>query len=238
MILGFNKSNELVIFGLLIKEVDDVKRTWLVHPIFLVIFLFIFFLSHSTSFCAQDLSTLFEKMSPGVVTVYSSNQGKKEVSQGSGFFINSQGWVITNHHVVDGFSQIVIITSDNKEYRANQVLKIDKDKDLALLATTVPGEKIFPLPVNPNLPRIGEPIVVIGSPDGYRLSLSDGLVSAIRDLPKYTISRFIQFTAPISGGSSGSPLINYQGEVIGVVKMTAIGEQVQNINFTTPMTSP
>jgi S1-C subfamily serine protease len=94
----------------------------------------------------------------------------------------------------------------------------------------IPEEKVDPLPVSPAPPRVGEKVVVIGTPLGLAQTVSDGIVSAIREVPGF--GKIIQMTAPISPGSSGSPVLNMKGEVVGVVTFLLVAGQ--NLNFAIP----
>jgi tetratricopeptide (TPR) repeat protein len=106
----------------------------------------------------------------------------------------------------------------------------DPEGDLARISVDIPAEKVIPLPVSPAAPRVGEKVVVIGSPLGLDQTVSDGIVSAIREIPKF--GKIIQMTAPISPGSSGSPVLNMKGEVIGVATFLLLAGQ--NLNFSVP----
>jgi tetratricopeptide (TPR) repeat protein len=96
----------------------------------------------------------------------------------------------------------------------------------------VPGETAAPLPIEKNTPQEGESIVVIGNPFGLEGSVSNGIVSAVRDIAGY--GQIIQITAPISPGSSGSPVVNMQGQVIGIATLQAA--EGQSLNFAVPAT--
>jgi tetratricopeptide (TPR) repeat protein len=111
------------------------------------------------------------------------------------------------------------------------VLAVDAEGDLALLKIDVPlNQQIRALPLDKTSPQEGESVVVIGNPLGLEGSVTNGIVSAVRDIP--TFGRIIQITAPISAGSSGSPVVNMQGQVIGIATLQITGGQ--SVNFAIP----
>jgi len=110
------------------------------------------------------------------------------------------------------------------------VLAVDAEGDIALLKVDAPAGVIRPLPLDKTSPQEGESIVVIGNPLGLEGSVTNGIVSAVRDIP--TFGRIIQITAPISSGSSGSPVVNMQGQVIGIATLQITGGQ--SVNFAIP----
>ncbi len=93
------------------------------------------------------------------------------------------------------------------------------------------GERVQPLSISPTLPETGERVIVIGTPLGLEKTVSDGIVSAVRDVAGF--GKIIQVTAPISPGSSGSPVVNMKGEVIGVATFFVVAGQ--NLNFAIPV---
>jgi serine protease Do len=156
---------------------------------------------------------------------------------GSGFIINSDGYVVTNNHVVDRARQITVELDDGRKLPA-ELLSADPDADLALLK--ISDKKPFPtlhLGDSSDL-MIGEPAIAIGNPLGYSHSVSTGIVSALhRDLKDngghVTMGNVIQTDAAINPGNSGGPLLNAYGQVIGI--NTAIRSDAQNIGFAIPV---
>ncbi|MFT5484233.1 MAG: serine protease Do, partial [Halieaceae bacterium] len=139
-------------------------------------------------------------------------------SLGSGFFISSDGYVVTNNHVVDGASNIIVRTSDRQEFSA-EVVGADARSDLALLkveGTNLPTLKLG----KSDLLKVGEWVLAMGSPFGLDFSVSAGIVSAKgRSLPTENNENyvpFIQTDVAINPGNSGGPLFNLAGEVVGV----------------------
>src|SRR6185369_15537935 len=107
------------------------------------------------------------------------------------------------------------------------ILAVDEEGDLALLDVTMPLERVRTIELAPALPDEGEPIFVIGNPLKLEGSVTDGIVSAVREVPN--LGRIIQITAPISHGNSGSPVFNLRGQVLGVVTVKVTNGQ--NINL-------
>lgn len=135
---------------------------------------------------------------------------------GSGFIVDKNGTVVTADHVVSGHRTVYITTWDNKVYRAT-VTKTSKDNDVAVLKIDgATGEFPYMVMGNSDNVEIAEPVVGIGNPFGQTFSVSGGIVSALnRSLGEGT-SGLIQTDAPLNPGNSGGPLINMDGEVIGV----------------------
>ena len=146
---------------------------------------------------------------------------------GSGFFINDQGYVVTNKHVLSDISKAEIKTAAGNVYKINRIIAEDQDGDLVIASSDAPASEAIPVTLTGNLPEVGEKIIVIGNPLGLEQTVSDGIVSAVRRNQKAV--EFIQVTAPISAGNSGGPLLNMRGEVIGVA--TFQYRSGQNLNF-------
>ena len=163
-------------------------------------------------------------------TVYLEMQDSKGVPLGfgSGFFVGDN-LIATNYHVIEGAARgSAKLVGRFSTYTIEGVTATDKTNDLALLKVTVSG--INPLPLgNSSDVKIGETIYVAGNPKGLEGTFSNGIISSRRD--PYTKER-LQMTAPISPGSSGGPVLNSKGEVIGVSFMTLVGGQ--NLNFAIP----
>jgi len=147
---------------------------------------------------------------------------------GSGFFLRP-GQVVTNLHVIRGAVRADIKTLDGKGkiFQVSGTLAVDEEGDLALLGVDMPLERSRTSELASELPDEGEPIFVIGNPLKLEGSVSDGIVSAVREVPNSY--RIIQITAPISHGNSGSPVFNLRGQVLGVVTVKVTNGQ--NINL-------
>ena len=138
---------------------------------------------------------------------------------GSGFIIDASGYIVTNHHVVEGADEIHIKMYDGKEYQA-KLIGNDVKTDLALLK--IDADKALPFLKfgNSDTIRIGEPIVTIGNPFGLECTVTSGIISSkSRDINlgvDSVVDGYIQTDAPINSGNSGGPMINTCGEVIGI----------------------
>ena len=163
-------------------------------------------------------------------TVYLEMQDSKGVPLGfgSGFFVGDN-LIATNYHVIEGAARgSAKLVGQFSTYTIEDVTATDKTNDLALLKVTMSGIKPLPLGNSSDV-KIGETVYVAGNPKGLEGTFSDGIISSRRD--KYTKER-LQMTAPISPGSSGGPVLNSKGEVIGISFMTLVGGQ--NLNFAIP----
>ena len=139
----------------------------------------------------------------------------EQQSVGSGFILSSDGYVLTNAHVVDDASEVLVRLTDKREFRA-KVVGIDKRTDVAVLkidATSLPKVTIG----DPDKLKVGEWVAAIGKPFGLENTITAGIVSAKgRELPNENLVPFIQTDVPINPGNSGGPLFNMKGEVIGI----------------------
>jgi 2-alkenal reductase len=162
------------------------------------------------------------RVSPSVVSI--SVQGEDASgffeAGGTGFVIDRQGHIVTNAHVAGSAFEIVVNFFDGTIMRADLV-GVDPDADLAVLQVNLPSEQLQPVTFgNSNTLFIGETTLAIGSPFGQRWTLTSGIISAldrtIQGLSDYSIGSVIQTDAAINPGNSGGPLVNMQGEVIGV----------------------
>lgn len=194
------------------------------------IFLFLIVLSAAPTAFGQDfLPQLVRRIKPSAVAIETFDTKGATVSRGTGFFI-APDKIITNRHVIEKANRVEISLNNGKKYDAQGVLAIDGEGDLAVLQVTVPRELAPSLPIVENSPQEGESIVVIGNPYGLEGSVANGIVSAVREIPGY--GKIIQITAPISPGSSGSPVVNMRGQVIGVATLQAA--EGQSLNFAVP----
>lgn len=178
---------------------------------------------------AQDtLPELVRRVKPAVVSIATYDASGEALMTGSGFFLD-QGKVVTNLHVVRNAARVEIKTLDGKgrTYPVLGLLAADEEGDLALLRVEMPPERSRAVELAPLLPDEGETVFIIGNPLKLEGSVSDGIVSAVREVPN--VGRIIQLTAPISHGNSGSPVFNLRGQVLGVVTVKVTNGQ--NINL-------
>lgn len=179
---------------------------------------------------SQDLlPELVRRIKPSAVAIETFDARGEKLSRGSGFFIDADR-VVTNRHVIDNAYRAEVHSYNGNVYQVKGVIAVDAEGDLALLRVDAPPNQVRPLLLDRTSPQEGESIVVIGNPFGLEGSVTNGIVSAVRDIP--TFGRIIQITAPISPGSSGSPVVNMQGQVIGVATLQITGGQ--SVNFAIP----
>lgn len=172
----------------------------------------------------ETLQELYEKNKISVFLIYTSDGEKYH--QGSGFFISNEGLCVSNYHVFAGSlkGQEIIKTSDGEEYKISEVISFSKELDYITFKIENKNGQVFPfLKITQKLPMVGENVFAIGNPKGLESTLSTGIVSAFRDDKK-----IIQTTSEITHGSSGGPLFNMRGEVIGI---TSSGMGEANLNF-------
>lgn len=194
------------------------------------VWLLVLLLIPSQAAAAQDLlPELVRRIKPSAVAVETFDARGEKLSRGSGFFIDVDR-IVTNRHVIEGAYRAEIHSSNGNVYPVKQVLAVDAEGDIALLKIDTPTVPVRPLSLDKTSPQEGESIVVIGNPLGLEGSVTNGIVSAVRDIP--TFGRIIQITAPISSGSSGSPVVNMQGQVIGIATLQITGGQ--SVNFAIP----
>src|SRR5829696_4087162 len=179
---------------------------------------------------AQDpLPELVRRIKPSAVAIETYDARGEKLSRGSGFFVEVDR-IVTNRHVLEGAHRAEVHSSTGVVFPVRGVLAVDAEGDIALLKIDAPAPPIQPLPLDKTSPQEGESVVVIGNPLGLEGSVTNGIVSAVRDIP--TFGRIIQITAPISSGSSGSPVVNMQGQVIGIATLQITGGQ--SVNFAIP----
>jgi serine protease Do len=187
-----------------------------------------------------SIPDLVEKLSPAVVNIATTRVVKnrltgRDVSQqgmGSGLIISADGYIFTNHHVVNKADRIKVKLADEKEYDAT-VKGQDAATDLALLKIDPDAELPFAALGDSDRCRIGETVFTIGNPLGLNHTITAGIISAKgRVIGAGPYDNFIQTDASINPGNSGGPLCNLQGEVIGI--NTAIVAQAQGIGFAIP----
>jgi S1-C subfamily serine protease len=187
-----------------------------------------------------DGSAIFRKAAPATVTIYAKmDQG---VGLGSGFLVTRSGYLLTNHHVIDGGKELVVETMDRQRYPAT-LIETWPHKDLALLKVS----GTFPtLPLaDSDATEIGTPVVAIGTPNNPNLAqtITEGIVSGKRVSPREDLqAMMIQTSAAINKGNSGGPLLDREGRVIGINTLTmsiaaiadggqTIGSGITGINF-------
>ena len=142
-------------------------------------------------------------------------QHRNGTSQGSGFIISQDGYLVTNNHVINGASEVSVKFSDGREFDA-KVIGTDPKTDLALLKIDG-ADKFTPVKFAADKPRVGDWVVAVGNPFGLGGTVTTGIISAAgRDIGAGPYDNFLQIDAPINRGNSGGPAFNLKGEVVGV----------------------
>ena len=183
---------------------------------------------------AVDLTPaeLFAKAEPAVVRIEILKADFTPMGQGSGFLVSSDGVIVTNCHVMRSGRKGLIRFGEVKAYRMAAVLAQDEKKDLAVVKINATGMPYLELLPKDQKPEVGARAFAIGTPVGYTNTLSEGLVSGLRDTEHRAV---VQTTAPISSGSSGGPLLDSRARVLGVNTYVHVdqaeGRIVENINF-------
>jgi tetratricopeptide (TPR) repeat protein len=169
---------------------------------------------------------LFKRISPSVVRIIAIDKNGRPMGQGSGFVATESGLVVTNYHVVKGSATLAVLLEGNKKLEVAGIAAVDPDGDLALVKTTGALPPALTIAAGA-LPEVGSRTYAIGNPLGLTNTLSEGLVSGLRK--ENESLTFIQTSAPISPGSSGGPLVDEEGRVLGVTTLCFVAGQ--NLNF-------
>ena len=181
----------------------------------------------SGAMAAEDLTELVKSIQPAVATVVAYDVNNNVANIGTGFFVNKYGHLITNHHVLVGKFSAEIRTADGSTYRVRTVVAESQETDLIKVSVDIPPERVHWLYVSDKVPPVAQQVVVVGSPMGLEQSVSNGIISSVREIPG--LGTFFQMSAPISPGSSGSPVVNMKGKVVGVASFQFL--RGQNLNF-------
>lgn len=177
-----------------------------------------------------DLPAIVQTLSPAVLSLSITDSAGRQISTGTGFLVSEDGALVTNHHVIEGAAKIVAKADNGALFIVEGLLADDKQADISVLK--LQGSRFQKLKIGKSSEvKVGERVVVFGSPLGLEQTVSDGIVSARRKMDG--AQEWLQITAPISPGSSGSPVVNGRGEVIGVATMLLKGGQ--SLNFAIPV---
>ena len=186
---------------------------------------------------ALSVSQIYRRAAPGVVQVtatqvvktpaanpffgFSVPQSQGQQALGSGFVIDKAGHIVTNYHVVQGARSVSVSFSNNESMKA-RIVGSDPSTDVAVLQVDVHSQALTPLPLgNSDDVHVGDSVVAIGNPLGLDRTVTSGIVSALQRViaapgGQYSIDHVIQTDAALNHGNSGGPLLNADGEVIGV----------------------
>jgi putative serine protease PepD len=205
----------------------------------------------------RSINDIYRASAPGVVHIETATKvpqasdpyfgnpfggSQTQRALGSGFVIDKAGHIVTNYHVVRGASSIQVSFSNNERIKA-AVVGLDPSTDIAVLKVHVKSRALKSLPLgNSDAVRVGDQVIAIGNPFGLDRSVTSGIVSAVQrriEAPnQLSISHVIQTDAALNHGNSGGPLLNAQGEVIGVNAQIETGGQSQGnvgIGFAIPI---
>src|SRR3954452_16300933 len=181
---------------------------------------------------SQSVADIYRRTAPGVVFVsarvvtqtdspFGFPLEQQGLATGSGFVIDERGYILTNAHVVEGAKGASVRFEEGGDLVDARVVGRDLSTDIAVLKVDPGDTKLKPLALgNSNRVRVGDPAIAIGNPFGYDRTVTTGIISALQRQIKapsgFTIGHVIQTDAPINPGNSGGPLLNAQGQVIGI----------------------
>ncbi len=197
--------------------------------------------TNQTSTVEEDVPALVRTAAPSLVMVVLRDDTGRQLGTGSGFVVSIDGKVITNAHVIHiaGATEAEARFQDGSSYQTQGVVAVDSERDLAIIKLKATGRVFSPLRLGDSeRVQVGQRVIAIGNPlaglsaVNTESTVSDGIVSGIRDWPSGKM-KVLQITAPLSPGSSGGPLLNTSGEVIGVT--FAQLREGQNLNFAVPI---
>lgn len=188
---------------------------------------------------ALSLQEIYRRCSGSVVSIISVTQSGK--ASGTGIIMSADGYIITNHHVIENAQAVSVLTNDDKEYTAS-IVGSDETSDLAVLKIEASGLQAAEFGDSSVL-QVGDSVVAIGDPLGVTLrgTMTDGIISAINrdvNVDGYTMV-LLQTTAALNSGNSGGALINDRGQVVGItnLKMRAYDNTVEGLGFAIPTTT-
>lgn len=176
----------------------------------------------------KTAETIAKETRPSLVAITHHARPGRGDREGSGFFIEP-GLIATNLHVIGEARPIHVVTSDGRELEVESIHASDRKLDLALLRVKERDVPHLPLGDSSDLPD-GHPVVAMGNPQGFRFSVVEGIISATREIEGLSM---IQLAIPIEPGNSGGPLLNREGEVIGIPSMKS--QLTDNIGFAIPI---
>lgn len=199
--------------------------------------------SNSASFVEGSIAEVANRLAPAVVSILVEGRSSS-VSAGTGMIITSDGYILTNKHVVDGARSITIITDNNDTYENVKLVGTDPTNDVAILKVNAKDLPTVTLGDSKTI-IIGQQVIAIGNALGqYQNTITSGIISGLgRSLTAYSsdysmseeLSDMIQTDAAINAGNSGGPLVNAAGEVIGI--NTAVSSEGSNLGFAIPISS-
>jgi hypothetical protein len=177
----------------------------------------------------KDIPAIAKAANGAIVTIITANNDKP-IAQGTGFLVSGDGVIVTNYHVIETGNVAIVKFPDGTAFPVDGVLAVDKVRDLASIKIHGKIFRTLALGDSDNI-QVGEEVVAIGNPLSLESTVSNGIISGVRTSKE--LGKFLQTTAPISPGSSGGPLFNMRGEVVGINTMYLEGGE--NLNFAIPV---
>jgi S1-C subfamily serine protease len=191
-------------------------------------------ISGSLAGVEYSAADIVAKLAPSIVEVVSLDEAGDPVSGGSGVIITRDGYIITASHVIEGARGIGIYTEDEDYYEAS-VIASDSGRDLALLKIKDSDENFSPAPLgSADDISLGSTVLALGYPDPFWevFTATKGVISALVNMDGYD---YIQTDAAINPGNSGGPLVNLDGEVIGINVSKVVAIDIEGVNFAVPI---
>ncbi len=182
---------------------------------------------------APDIKDVLKQIEPAVGIVWVNDQKGQVFAHGSGFFLTADGEFITNRHVLEGAYSATIEMANGNKYRVTRVLASHPELDMVKVKVETRDEQVPFLKTAAGLPEKGDRVLAYGNPKEFTFVVTEGIVSAIQQIQAMGGDTWIQFTAPVSQGNSGGPLINMNAEVVGIVTWGRTSGQ--NLNFALPI---
>ena len=207
--------------GKQMKERSIINKT----PLFIILLTVLI----SAGYAFADADKIFKENSKAVVVIETYNEKGEPIGQGSGFIVRADGVIVTNYHVVSDAADIKV-KAGKEVLNVEGLIYTDKENDLVMLKVKgkdLPAVKLGDI----EKANVGEKVYVISSPQGFENTISDGILSGIREIAPGR--KVLQITAPVSQGSSGGPVFDKNGEVIGIA--TFLIKEAQNLNFAMPV---
>ena len=179
----------------------------------------------------KTIPQIIKDIKDSIVIIHTKNKKEEISGEGTGFIISKEGIIATNYHVLAGAYNAEVKLADGRKYNKISLVTANSDKDIAVIK--IDAMNLSSLVIGDSEKAIvGEEVITIGNPLGLEMSASTGIISALREKRG---SKYIQITAPVSPGSSGGPLLNKRGSVIGIVTSQVPSIFGQNLNFAIPI---
>ncbi|MEM3074404.1 MAG: trypsin-like peptidase domain-containing protein [Candidatus Pacearchaeota archaeon] len=158
---------------------------------------------------SADFSSIIENVIPSVVSIGT------DISQGSGFIITSDGYIVTNAHVLEGGRYVRVLLYQNNRWIPAEFIGYDENFDIAILKISGENYDSLRFDDSSNI-KVGEKAIALGNPLGLSFSVTEGIISALHREGPNKVPAYLQIDVPLNPGNSGGPLINKKGKVIGI----------------------